>query len=211
MKKVFCISCLISILFMSCFSDAEKNLISKNKTLMDSINILNDSINKLNNISTNFNDSDIKKEETKDDTTNRVASKWLYSEDINTMDDSQTYFASLKAEEMLYFDFPYSGGTTVSILVRNKSKKNEVMLQISQGQFLSSYNNNIKVRFGDATAETYSYNEPSDHSSTTIFINNPKKFITNLKKSEKVIIQCGFYQEGNKTIKFDTKGFEWNH
>lgn len=136
---------------------------------------------------------------------------WEYSEDTNEMDDTKSYFANILAEDQLYFDFPYQGGTAVGLLIRKKSSGTDVILRISQGQFMSNYNSNIKVRFDDDKPETYTFDEPSDNSSTVIFINNAKKFINRLKKSERLIIQCEFYNNGTQTIKFNTTGFVWDH
>ncbi len=73
---------------------------------------------------------------------------WHYSSSINEMDDRETYFAHSVAEKKLQFKFPYDGGTTVTLTLRNKDGKNEVMLSISQGQFMPNLlNNHLQSRW----------------------------------------------------------------
>jgi hypothetical protein len=143
----------------------------------------------------------------------RESSGWKYSEEINEMDDSKTFFAQIDAIERLYFDFPYNGGAKASLVIRKNSRGTDVMLLISQGQFLSSYSNNnhITVRFDDKKPEIYSFSEPTDHRTTMIFISNTKKFISGLKEAKQTLIQCEFYQEGLRTMKFMTEDLEWRH
>ncbi|MDR0872186.1 MAG: hypothetical protein LBN27_01795 [Prevotellaceae bacterium] len=138
--------------------------------------------------------------------------RWEYSDKTNEMDDSKTYFAAIEANEELQFDFPYSGGTNVYLTLR-KGKDLDVILSISQGQFLPNIMGDryIKVRFDDKPAENYSYSDPSDYSTTAVFINSETKFLKNLKSAKKMIIQCEFYNEGTQTIKFDTDGLIWEH
>ncbi len=139
--------------------------------------------------------------------------KWKYEENTNAMDDSKTYFASLEANEVMKFDFPYEGGVKIQLYLRNMSKKNEVFLVISQGQFISSIlgNKSILVRFDKNKAEKYNYIMPSDGSSETIFITQQSKFIKKLKQSQKLTVQCEFFNEGRRTLTFNTKGLDWEH
>ena len=141
--------------------------------------------------------------------------KWAYRDQVDEMTDSKTYYAQIEAEDEMEFSFPYNGGTKVWLIIRKSDSKEEVLLSISKnkGQFMPNVldDRSVLVRFDDKTAEKYGYTEPSDFSSETIFIKNPKKFIDNLKASQKIIVQCDFFNEGTRTIKFDTQGFEWNH
>jgi hypothetical protein len=145
--------------------------------------------------------------------TNEPKTNWVYSEKINEMDDTKTFFAENKALEQMQFKFPYDGGTDAWILVRKGSNGLDIALIISKGQFLHNYggNNYIKVRFDDNQAETYSYNAPADHSTTAIFIKNEAKFLKGLKSANQVIIQSEFFDEGTQIMKFNTEGFVWEH
>ncbi len=140
-------------------------------------------------------------------------SKWKYEENTNAMDDSKTYFAATKANEVMEFKFPYEGGVTTKLYLRNMSKQNDVFFVISQGQFLSNVlgNKSILVRFDKKKAKKYSYSLPSDGSSNTAFITQTANFIKELKQAKKLTIQCDFFNEGSRTLTFDVTGLEWKH
>ena len=153
--------------------------------------------------------------ETKSDSTQKdtaSVSKWSYSEEPNDIDNNTTYIAQIEANEPLNFKTPYDGGVDVSIMIRNKNRINDAMIQISKGQFMTKIDNNtIRVKFDNEKPITYSYSQPSDNSTTVIFINNASSFISKLKKAEKTIIECEFFDEGVRTMKFETKGFTFKY
>ncbi len=89
-------------------------------------------------------------------------------------------------------------------------EKNEAVLSISKGQFLTGVNGeNIDVRFDSLKAETYECSGPADYSTTTLFINSPTKFIAELKKAKKLLIQAVFFDNGTQQMEFNVDGFKW--
>jgi hypothetical protein len=137
---------------------------------------------------------------------------WTYSEEKNKMDGSVMYFAENDAADQLQFSAPYDGGITVSIILRNMEHKNDVVLQITKGQFMpSDLDGSIRIRFDKNKAETYYYSDAADGSSTSIFIGNSAKFIRGIKNAHNTIIEVTFFNEGKRTIEFDTHNLKWNH
>jgi len=140
---------------------------------------------------------------------------WVYSTDEDKMDGTKSYFANLISTNMIEFKF-MNAKSWFRLLLRNKNKKNEVMLIMTEeiaGQFMPSLfsNETCRVKFDNAPPVNFGYNSnTSDGSSHVIFFLNPQKFITNLKTAEKLMIECEFYQEGKKIIEFNVKGLEWN-
>ena len=142
----------------------------------------------------------------------KAESKWQYQEEVDKMSSTKNYFATIHSDNTIDFEFPYDGGSTGTITVRNMEKSNEVLLGISKGQFNSHSDGVIvKVRFDNKKAVTFNCSEPSDGSSDVLFIESPKKFITLLKAAKKVIVQAEFYDSGLKEMEFDVKDFKWNH
>jgi hypothetical protein len=128
------------------------------------------------------------------------------------MTSAKNYFATVESTNTIDFEFPYDGGSTGSITVRNMEKTNDVLIGISKGQFnLHSDGITIKARFDDKKPMTFTCLEPSSGSSETLFIENTKKFITQLKSAKKVIIQAEFYDSGPREMEFDTKDLKWSH
>lgn len=153
--------------------------------------------------------------DTSSTTTNTVSdnNNWQYSDQEDDMTSKKTYYAQVQARELLYFKFPYKGGSTATLVIRNKGGENDVYVSVTKGQMLTrSYEStSYRVRFDDKPAERYPFIGPSDGSSTLAFINNTSKFIKKLKKSKKVIIEIEFYREGLNPIAFDVADLKWNH
>lgn len=127
---------------------------------------------------------------------------WTYSSDTDKMSGKTTEFAyttSINTEEL---NIPYEGGTTMDITIRNHPRMGtDAYISVNQGLFNHVYNeNSITVKFDNEAPKKYSVTEPSDNSYDMFFLQNPKKFISKLKKSKKVIIEVEFYNDGNRQI-----------
>lgn len=141
------------------------------------------------------------------------ASAWRYSEEVDEMTDKTAYFASVTSDDAAYFDFPYEGGSYLTLTVRKSPKfGNDVYIRISQGQFKTAYDGTtIKVRFDDEPQFSVSCNEASDGSSDILFLNGFNKLVGKLKNHKTMKINAEFFQEGNHTFTFDIENFEWAH
>lgn len=142
---------------------------------------------------------------------NEKASNWDYSEDKDKMTDKSRYFARCDATNEFHFNFPYDGGSTLSILVRKMDGENEVMLEIDKGQFNSADYSSVSMKFDDGKIHQYEFSEAADGSSNYIFLEGSSSIIARLKKAEKVKIEAPFFQEGRQVAEFNVEGLEWNH
>lgn len=135
--------------------------------------------------------------------------EWDYAQQIDEMRGKITKTASLHAEDLIHFGFPY-GDETATLIVRNSPVHGkDVLLAISNGQFMCDMDgSSVTVKFDDKKPTLFATNGPSDHSSTIIFIQNYTKFVSELEKSNQLIIEAEFYQEGHRQIKFNTQGFD---
>lgn len=139
-------------------------------------------------------------------------SKWVYSDEEDKMTSKKKYYAVLTANDELVFDFPYDGGSVASLMIRRKRGEDNALLKVSKGQFIHDYEGgSIKVRFGNSKPSTYAISRPSDQSSDLVFIDNASRFISNLKKYKKLLIEAEFYNEGVRQIEFNIEGFKWDH
>jgi len=137
---------------------------------------------------------------------------WTYTEKADPMTGEKRYFSSCVSTNEIQFEFPYNGGSTFMLIVRNMGKKNEVLLQVSKGQFIPSIGSNetVRVKFDDAAPTQFAYSSTSDGSADVIFIENATKFITQLKQSKKLMIEAKFFEAGNEIIYFDVAGLQWD-
>jgi len=138
---------------------------------------------------------------------------WTYSTDTDKMTSKQRYFAAVEATNKLQFQAPYEGGSTGTVTVRTQDAKNEVILTIDKGQFVCNMSDGcaINIRFDSDPAIKFTGSEPSDGSSTTLFIEEAAKFITQAKKAKKMIVQAEFYESGMQNMEFTIDGFKWDH
>lgn len=146
--------------------------------------------------------------------TNTETGGWVYSEKEDKMEGGKKYFAEVTATEKLKFEFPYDGGSTATLALRNAEGKNSIMLSVSKGQYnsdITGENNSLKMKFDDEKPMTVSYGIPSDGSSDLIFINSEAEIINKLKAAKKVLIEVEFYNEGNRQIEFIVDGLKWDH
>lgn len=136
--------------------------------------------------------------------------KWQYATREDQLHDLPVKTASLPADNILNFDFPYNGGTQAQLTIRKSSSGTDVFIIVDKGQFNSSFDGgSVTVRFDKGKAREWSFVGASDNSSNIIFLVNEISFIKKLKASKKLIVQAEFYREGNHQMLFDTAGLKW--
>ena len=137
---------------------------------------------------------------------------WEYAEDEDKMTNEKRYFATCSSTNQLEFEFPYDGGSSFILTLRNMGKGNEIVLKVSKGQFMSSIMSSeyCRVKFDEGETVNYSFNSASDGSSDIIFFVNSNKFLTKLKTAKKLMIEAPFFNAGRQVINFDVEGLTWD-
>ncbi len=148
-------------------------------------------------------------------TENETKTAWEYSQEKDEMRDATTYYATNDSTNTANFGFPY--GTSKAEIILRKSPKfgNDVMFSIHSGQFNSCFDGcKITVKFDNQKLENYSMMGTDDGSSDVLFISgskNTKRFVDQLRKSKKVIIEASFFDHGREQFIFETDGLDWKH
>lgn len=140
-------------------------------------------------------------------------SAWSYSEDKDEMRGGTTYYASLTGTNTLNLGFPY-GDQQGKVLVRQSPQFGfDILLGVDSGQILcnSFSNSHINVKFDDGPIRRYGCTDASDGTNNMIFVQGAKGFLTNLKKSKKMVVEAAFYQNGMQQMTFETAGLKWEH
>jgi len=137
---------------------------------------------------------------------------WRYVTQKDEMDNSTDYFATLNSDNQLNFKFPYSGGSTGVLTLRNMNKQNSVALRIDKGQFMPSYSNDrvIRVKFDDAQPINFTYSMADDGSSDYLFPNKSNQLIRKIKNAKTIKIEAPFFGEGRQILIFTTEGLKWD-
>ncbi|WP_027922580.1 hypothetical protein [Pseudomonas sp. URMO17WK12:I12] len=137
---------------------------------------------------------------------------WRYGTHNDEMTQKEVLTAEVDSTNTLSFGFSYSGAQRATLELRKHPRwGSDVILQIERGQFLcSSYDGcSVSVRFGDGKPQRFSASEPSDNSTTYLFISDYSKFMSQLRKVDEVVIEASFYQAGNQALKFSTADLDW--
>lgn len=144
------------------------------------------------------------------DTPPQAATGWSYTTSQDQLRGSAIYRASIDSQNSAYFDFPYGGGSTLTMTVRkHPSYGTDVIFDISKGQFICHVDDCAgTINFGDGP-ETIGLIEPEDNSSDTLFASDAEDVIAKLKKAKKVIVELPFYQEGNRQFTFAAAPLTW--
>lgn len=127
------------------------------------------------------------------------------------MTDKIIYFANCDASNVLNFGFPYEGGSTLTILVRKMDGKNEVILQVSKGQFSSAYDSSVKMKFDNGKVLSYDFTEAADGSSDYIFLHPASSIIKKIKNAKSIKIEAPFFEQGRQVAEFNVSGLNWMH
>ncbi len=139
-------------------------------------------------------------------------SEWKYDNKQDEMSQETMKMAYIKSANKLNFGSPYNGSQSATLSLRKHPRHgNNIMLQIEKGQFLCNRSNGctLLVRFDNNPPVRYTAVEPSDHSSTLLFIKNYVGFVAKTKKSKKIYIEATFYQEGSQMMEFNSEGLNF--
>ncbi|MBF0438290.1 MAG: hypothetical protein HQL93_04125 [Magnetococcales bacterium] len=137
---------------------------------------------------------------------------WRYDknkDDMTSKDISYAITESLNKEDL---HFPYGPGISGRLTLQQHPRNGKnVYIVLDNGQILCpSYDLcSISVRFDDHKPTKFSAIGPSDGSRKMVFIQNYAKFLGELKKSKKVMIELPMYQDGNRSWQFNVDGLIW--
>lgn len=144
---------------------------------------------------------------------NTVLHNWIYTEENDTNGTGKIYRASLAANELLDFNFPYNGGAVATIQLSNETGHNNVQLCVSKGLFNSSFSDGmcIQVCFDEKEPVRFYCSNLSVEKANPVSINNPDKFIDGLKKAQRVVIEADFSGSGMRRMEFMAGKLKWEH
>ena len=136
--------------------------------------------------------------------------KWDYSTDTDAMTSKITRTAHITAENSFSFPFPYEGESYGRLMIRHRASDGlSVLFSITKGQLVCMQSCSINVRFDDKPAMRFTASRPADYSSTSVFLSPESKFVSELKRSKRVLIETTYYSAGSRVSEFKTGGFKW--
>jgi len=137
---------------------------------------------------------------------------WSYSSSKDDISSRNIISAATTSTNSVNFSPPYDGGSTLQIYVRNHPRSGvDVILSVSRGQIVCDVSDGcpIMAAFDGGKPQRFTGRVPSDYSSSALFVSPSGRFIDNLRRSSRAVIEVGFYQEGQQQFTFNTKNLHW--
>jgi cell division protein FtsB len=136
---------------------------------------------------------------------------WRYDEYTDKMSGKTVKTATLHSLNEIAFNFPYSGLQRATLILRKHPEHGvDAMISVQRGQFLCRIDScTVTTRFDEEKPRRLKTSEPSDHSTTMLFIDDAVGFLANIRGSKKLLIQAEFYQEGSPAMEFDISGLNF--
>lgn len=140
-------------------------------------------------------------------------SKWAYFNDKDEMRGTESRYAQLEGSNTINLDFPY-GEQRGRMVVRQSAQFGfDILVGVESGQIMcNSFSRSyVNVKFDDGPIQRFGCNDASDGTNNMVFIEGAKGFLAKLKKSEKVIVEAEFFQNGMQQLAFDTANLKWEN
>ncbi|EOR08666.1 hypothetical protein F896_01192 [Acinetobacter genomosp. 15BJ] len=143
---------------------------------------------------------------------------WRYEESKDEMRNISLKFAGLESNNTVEFEFPYNGGSKLTIALRKNSQtpnSDGVGFLIDKGQFFCASMDGCtgSIKFGNGSIEKINLKMSDDQNSKILYMSNEeqiKSFIQKLKKGENLIVELPFFQTGDRQFSFDSTGLDWD-
>lgn len=135
---------------------------------------------------------------------------WSYLTWEPEMSKGLIHWASTSSTNELRFSFPYSDPQHATLnLIVHPVYGRQLKVSFDHGQFIcSSYDGcTVQVRFDDGDPQRFSAMPPSDNSTTTLFLQDYERFVTQMKRAKRVRVAATVYQQGAPVLDFDVHGF----
>lgn len=140
-----------------------------------------------------------------------LADKWRYAATTDEMSSRVSRTAEVRSENTVDFDFPYSGRQHATLQLRSHPTfGRDVIFLIERGQLLCRQIDRceVRVRFDDGQAQTWTARPPADHSTTHLFLDSYDRFLQQMRRAQVVRIQPEVYQEGSPIFEFQVGGYD---
>ncbi|MGV2904635.1 hypothetical protein [Achromobacter sp. AGC25] len=143
---------------------------------------------------------------------NALAAGWRYSSTEDAMRGSTEKIAELKSNNRVSLQFPYQGGSDLTIVLRHSQRLGglSAMVQLSKGQLLCEFRGcNLVVKFDDEPIMHLWAHAASGGHRNTIFLQDESPFLARLRSAKKVIIEVDIWKHGPTQFTFQATGLDW--
>lgn len=139
------------------------------------------------------------------------AGTWAYEKTVDQTGNI-VYKASVTSSNLLQFAYPYTGGSTATLVIREKDGSPQVYIEVANGQFNRSFQNgSARIRFDAKPPVTYPLSAAANGRANIVFFDAERKLISQIKAAENMTVQVVFDGQPVRQIQFRTAGLRWNH
>ena len=137
-------------------------------------------------------------------------SAWKEQTFTDEMRNTSIFTTSTKSLNTARLSFPYSGGTTVQIVLRKDSNsKTSALLLVSRGQMLCDPDScALDAKFDDNDVEEIHAFRPDGAPAGLFMIHRGDLLIEKIKASKRVTLELNFFDHGSEQFKFDVRGLK---
>lgn len=138
-------------------------------------------------------------------------SLWRYHATQDEM-SGEVRTASVTSTNAFEIGFPYQGQQRGTLTLRSHPRHGlDVYVRVERGQILCRefQGERVSVRFDEEAAQSWRCNGSGSGDSTVIFLRNPERFLSSVRRSSQTRIEITLYRAGSLVLSFDTSGLEW--
>lgn len=138
-------------------------------------------------------------------------SRWRYDRSVDEMRGTETRTACITASERLTFRFPYQGGSSAELCLRQKGRTFDVFVAVSRGQFICHLRDcPIALKVDEGAVIEVGGDPPESSSHNMVFLRRGSTVRQKLLRARRFIVEATFYREGARQIVFEgAQGLVW--
>jgi hypothetical protein len=138
------------------------------------------------------------------------ASNWEYENDVDQMRGTSTVEATVTSNNTVDLQFPY-GEVQGRLWVRKRGGSLDAAFEVEKGQILcNSFDESVvSIKFDSGPIQKFRCTDASDGSNNVAFLLPAGRFLSEVKKSKRAIVEAEFFQQGRQQFTFDTAGLTW--
>ena len=123
----------------------------------------------------------------------------------------KTKLAELRSTNRAQLDFPYRGGSTLELNLRqgDSGDKPEVFFWLDRGQIPCHSDCSLFSKFDGDEVKEWEGTGPASHRGDTIFVNNSHEFLGRLRTAKKLTIEVLIFNQGKFQYTFNVGGLKW--
>jgi len=139
-----------------------------------------------------------------------LADGWRYEKTPGPT-GSSVYKATLTSDNTVQFGYPYSGGSAVTLTIRQTNGNTYAYLEAANGTFTRSYQNgSARIQFDGKPPVAYALSAAANGRANIVFFDAGEKLIAQLKRTRTMVVRLQFAGQPVREVRFTPAGFRWS-